>query len=287
MKKLILILALLLISTYLYSAPPDSCLWLATPITINETFDDEDKHNQDSTLYLDTCDLWLIEPGIYNDSLDNPTQFPKLSPEYNILYKQYKKFYSKRIWGLNFYTTSFAFDTVGKELNILKFFTVNDLDSANVDIYEGFKTAESIYGEIRFRFSTNRNLSIKEAMDNTFNKNYCYVETVNLVNSIEFAEFFNNIPNLHCVFNSEMVYPISSVNDSETQNQFLVFPNPVSDFLVVLGLDESQVQSISIFNTFGQKLYEGDLKEQIDVSSLTPGVYFLHIGNMNYKFVKL
>ena len=108
-----------------------------------------------------------------------------------------------------------------------------------------------------------------------------------IVNSHEFLEYINKVVELPCDYACEPQFIIGSVAIEGSIGNIDIFPNPVSDFLMIRSLDESQFQSISIFNTFGQKLYEGDLKEQIDVSSLTPGVYFIRIGDKVEKFVKM
>jgi hypothetical protein len=141
--------------------------------------------------------------------------------------------------------------------------------------------------------TTYGNFSFREKVPNMPDTTIVLGRTLYLIfdNNVPINEVENQLTNFSSIktayFSSWFgVESDVSVSKSNTDEIFL-FPNPVSEFLMIHGLEESHVQSISIFNTFGQKLYEGDLKEQIDVSSLTPGVYFLHMGNMNYKFVKL
>jgi hypothetical protein len=162
-------------------------------------------------------------------------------------------------------------------------YTIDKIESQYTVAINEFTQLQLNYGNFKFR----------EHVPNMPDTSLTYKRSLLLIfdNYVPIKEVENQLRNFSSInvagFTSWFGV-VSDVNEliSESKEIFL-FPNPVSEFLMIRGLDESQVQSISIFNTFGQKLYEGDLKEQIDVSSLTPGVYFIHIGNMNYKFVKL
>jgi len=96
------------------------------------------------------------------------------------------------------------------------------------------------------------------------------------------------------------------------QNDIIIIPNPASNFLeITFGANGcSPLQDIEIFNVFGEKVLstspqpspfmereesprltssttpqEGNLR--IDVSSLSPGVYFIKVGEKVGKFVKM
>ncbi len=297
MKTFFLLLAMLILSINLHANPPDSCLW-APGNPIGPVFSDESGYNLTPTIKLDTCGLYAINPGFYwyyPDGADTSGSYYLGYPStkhYNS-YLGLKRIYSKSIWGIKM--TWAVFDTAGKDLNTLHYFTVDDIDTKNQEIYDAFQQVKQTYGNIKFWFHFDKNISIYDAWVVYFNGNdsgfergeSVYIESENFINTVEFIEFINNLlPNVECKYRTEFYLPLT-VKESETQNQFLIYPNPVSDFLMISGLDESQVQSISIFNTFGQKLYEGDLKAQIDVSSLTPGVYFIKIGSKLEKFVKM
>jgi hypothetical protein len=84
---------------------------------------------------------------------------------------------------------------------------------------------------------------------------------------------------------------LSSVSEIEN-NDFSIYPNPVSDILVLSSSET--VSDMEIFNSSGQKVYFEQLKNnqnEIVVSFLTKGLYVLKIHKMNgqtlfYKFVK-
>ncbi|MCX6146804.1 MAG: PKD domain-containing protein [Candidatus Kapabacteria bacterium] len=63
-------------------------------------------------------------------------------------------------------------------------------------------------------------------------------------------------------------------------------PNPVKDKLFIQINEFNNTDKIQIIDLNGRKLLESELKETIDVSSLSKGIYFLKIGNRQWKFVK-
>jgi hypothetical protein len=83
-------------------------------------------------------------------------------------------------------------------------------------------------------------------------------------------------------FNSTATY-ISSKED------FTLFPNPFIDFIFIQ-TESNLSNSIQIFNTDGILIYrsnEKSISNQIDLSSLSPGIYVLKTGNFTKKIVKI
>jgi len=79
---------------------------------------------------------------------------------------------------------------------------------------------------------------------------------------------------------------------SNNDNRFLIYPNPVQDYLNIEGLDESI--NIEIYDISGKIIKNKDLEldhHKIDVSDLNKGVYVLRIYSTNnvcdFKLVKL
>lgn len=66
--------------------------------------------------------------------------------------------------------------------------------------------------------------------------------------------------------------------------QLIVYPNPADNFLKVQGNRNSKFE---IFDSLGRMILDGPiLGGEIDISSLTSGLYFLNIDNQWIKFVK-
>ncbi len=63
-----------------------------------------------------------------------------------------------------------------------------------------------------------------------------------------------------------------------------IYPNPTADFVNIKSKED--VASISLFSVDGRKLAENYRENRIDLSSYTPGVYFLNIvlkGGITFK----
>lgn len=73
------------------------------------------------------------------------------------------------------------------------------------------------------------------------------------------------------IINSVKNYP--SLN-----NDVAISPNPANQQIQLKGLNE--ISSYYLVNYLGKKLREGEVKDQLDVSTLPNGIYFLMIGNI-------
>ncbi|NLO71379.1 MAG: T9SS type A sorting domain-containing protein [Porphyromonadaceae bacterium] len=74
------------------------------------------------------------------------------------------------------------------------------------------------------------------------------------------------------------------------KSRFTLFPNPTNDFIIV-NHENSLVENVRIYNISGKEVINlrsvnVGKNTKIDVSELTPGVYFVKIGNEPVKFVK-
>lgn len=85
----------------------------------------------------------------------------------------------------------------------------------------------------------------------------------------------------------------TSVSSPAEETMLLVYPNPVSDFLICETDPYSDIV-YSIFDSFGKLVLEGSPSSSIftvDVSKLSPGIYIFRINNLKnnaaYKFIKL
>ena len=79
----------------------------------------------------------------------------------------------------------------------------------------------------------------------------------------------------------------TGVVDIYAENGFTIYPNPSHDILFVLS--ESINSEYRITNLMGQTIMIGEITsetQQIDVSTLTNGMYFITIGNTTTKFLK-
>ncbi len=76
---------------------------------------------------------------------------------------------------------------------------------------------------------------------------------------------------------------ISLHGDKRNNNLLSIYPNPVIQFLTIQTTEESDVQ---IVNFLGQTVLRSKATQQLDVSALPTGTYFLKIGGQQARFVK-
>ena len=72
-----------------------------------------------------------------------------------------------------------------------------------------------------------------------------------------------------------------------TDQKIKLFPNPASDFVTISGIEDNQ--NYSIFNNLGVEVLRGEgiSNDNINIVSLTNGLYFLKLENKNIaKFIK-
>ena len=79
-----------------------------------------------------------------------------------------------------------------------------------------------------------------------------------------------------------------AVNDL-SKGKIQIFPNPVTDFINVSGIENAQ--NIIISNVAGQEVVRAEFKDQLNVSKLSKGIYFLRINDSkgqsyHLKFIK-
>ncbi|MFC2131803.1 T9SS type A sorting domain-containing protein [Bacteroidota bacterium] len=70
-------------------------------------------------------------------------------------------------------------------------------------------------------------------------------------------------------------------------SDFNIFPNPATDYIHINSSPKELFTNIEIFSTLGVKMIEAINSDEIDVSELPSGIYFLKHKSQFYKFVKL
>ncbi|TAL70157.1 MAG: T9SS type A sorting domain-containing protein [Bacteroidetes bacterium] len=70
-----------------------------------------------------------------------------------------------------------------------------------------------------------------------------------------------------------------------TQENILVYPNPVNNYLLLKS--NKDINKVEIFSALGIEVMETEYKDRINVSGLSAGVYFIRIGDKVIQFVKM
>ncbi|HRP03243.1 MAG TPA: T9SS type A sorting domain-containing protein [Candidatus Kapabacteria bacterium] len=96
--------------------------------------------------------------------------------------------------------------------------------------------------------------------------------------------------------------PTSDIKDLDSSHNFNTKPNPATDYITInLGSNNRRVDptvegamSIEIYDVMGMKIQSTKVEaihelsfQKVDVSNLTPGVYFIKIGDRVEKFIKI
>jgi hypothetical protein len=79
----------------------------------------------------------------------------------------------------------------------------------------------------------------------------------------------------------------TTIPENDVNNSVEIYPNPVNTQMIVKANDFGKAE---IFNSLGSKIMDAN-SAIIDVSSLTPGIYFINVHTRNgkiekFKFVK-
>jgi hypothetical protein len=152
--------------------------------------------------------------------------------------------------------------------------------------------------EKRFSYNYNNNGNLLKGISEDF-KNGSWINS-------KYDAFFyvNEKYKIFIGFKIEITYKDpTSINIDAVPNQLSlsISPNPASDYIIInvgAGSKPALMDEIEIFNIFGEKTTPSNLsgltpliaKEgnfKIDVSNLSPGVYFIRIGDRFEKFIKL
>ena len=83
---------------------------------------------------------------------------------------------------------------------------------------------------------------------------------------------------------------LATENVGKPSFEFSVFPNPASEEINVKGKDLAKISKVEIFDITGKLVLEIDkpfvLKNNINISKLSPGIYIIKLGDFSEKFIK-
>jgi hypothetical protein len=77
-------------------------------------------------------------------------------------------------------------------------------------------------------------------------------------------------------------------NEDMTAQSLRVYPNPTNGQLTIVTPEDMEMATISIYTTLGQLLWQRDYNFQriqdVDLSGMEKGIYFISIENQDYCF---
>jgi photosystem II stability/assembly factor-like uncharacterized protein len=107
-----------------------------------------------------------------------------------------------------------------------------------------------------------------------FNNEYMFLGTANGVYRVKLKD---------CIIDTTAV----SVSESPPQQYITISPNPAGAVLYITAQPPPEGYPVRIYSLQGIKLIETEFRNQIDISSLATGIYFVQVGNKFMKFVKM
>lgn len=181
-----------------------------------------------------------------------------------------------------------------------------DLGFLNIDNLTDIEYITCIYNNLK-NLDLSFNPNLKEVF--LYNNN---LNTLNIKNGnnqyVEYLITINN-PNLFCIevddeveadtydwiVGSQTEFSEDCENSNNPNESFIgdstfiftIYPNPVNNILFIKS-QSTQIKDLKIFDIQGNIMIETTSTNQIDVSKLKPGVYFIYINGSYYinKFIK-
>lgn len=158
-----------------------------------------------------------------------------------------------------------------------------------------FSTEISDNNKVEFKFE-----NINLPFDDAHNDGYLAFKIKTKATLVE-GDTFGNSANIFFDYNSAITTNVPTTTISKTlgvqdfpfSKYFVLYPNPVSETLNINANSDIQLSTIQIYNVLGQLIRvvsNANNIHAIDVSTLTPGNYFIKIvsdkGTSNAKFIK-
>lgn len=256
MKKMLLLLVICCLHS-VSAQPPDSCLKMIWP-------NDYSHHNGTShgsvnpdSVRVDSCE-W------------SPT---------------YGRMFAQRYFYIGLPENYYPFEPMPDWDDIL---TVNDISNNYADFKQTFQQLESELGTIYFRKG---DPGMTQFSDSIILQNPWIIVFFEDYQDIDYVEelFENSIDSAdYVLYLNQARIPTDIVEENNPEkSNFIISPNPVEDRLTIKAPDDIKNQKIIIYNSPGIEVLRIPYQEQIDVSGLPSGVYYLRIGENVTKFIKI
>jgi hypothetical protein len=219
---------------------------------------------------------------VYNNYLDSTFTNPYLvkvdscsdSPTYG-------DYYGKEFFLLYFHYNIIPRDYIASEDTIIEY-TWQDILPIYNDDRDAFYEIEQKFGSFYFRehapqevdttIYINRSLSLR--FDNYVN-----------IDSVE--NYFSIIT---CLKNGRFVgwfRYLTSVNDSEIQNQHLIYPNPAREFIEFKNSLEFFSKEIFIYDVYGRMVQQTTYNNSpVNITELPKGCYIVRVNYTTFQFIK-
>lgn len=254
MKKLIFILAAIFAVTAASAyTPPDSCLQMACPNDYDYLNNPSGTSNPDSVM-VDSCN-------------NSPT---------------YTKWFAKRYFYIQFNRYYYPFNFILKPYSKVR---ISEISQSKPELKQQLEQLESELGIIYFHGHEYEETDSVELFNPVLR--FSFEQNQNIDNIIDL--FKDRIDSSLYVGYMNKVMILVNVKDEnkEFNISFSFYPNPVNDILHIKSKNNINNCKLSIYTLNGEKLLETEIKETIDISRLSSGIYYVVVNDMRYKFIKL
>jgi hypothetical protein len=160
---------------------------------------------------------------------------------------------------------------------------VSDISSSKPELKAQFQQLESQFGTIYLKGQPYEEIDSEFWLNpgcRIYFDNYQNIDDVIAI----FTSTIDSLSDIHYVNRAIILVSVDELN--RNIKNINIYPNPVKNTLDLSVLKLSFFEIIAIFNLNGLKVMESEYKEQINISDLQPGIYFLKFGNKIYKFIK-
>lgn len=135
--------------------------------------------------------------------------------------------------------------------------------------------------------------ALKDSLDNSITSATIYHDTIYVAGGFHSAGGDSSIAFIAKLKDPDLYRGCNAtgINEIATSNTIKLFPNPATSFIIITDeQNELQGSTVEISNGIGQVVLKQDYAQQLDVSGLSPGCYFLSIrapGRQHHaKFIK-
>jgi len=124
----------------------------------------------------------------------------------------------------------------------------------------------------KVEFSSQETIEFNKNYDSSnFNSNYAYINQDGDTVSVFWSAFLG-IDNV--------TVPVRHFTHDE---EFSIFPNPTTHSMRITGINPALNSEIKIFDVSGKLQLVGPYKQQLDVGTLRPGIYYMQISDDQHK----
>ncbi|NVK51447.1 MAG: endonuclease [Flavobacteriaceae bacterium] len=143
----------------------------------------------------------------------------------------------------------------------------------------GFYSATVILNKNNHTFANNSQIRFQN--DASGNADHIYIDRVTITGKTGTLQSKGKTSN-----SVELIRTMLS-NEADGINEFSIYPNPVTSSVLTIKMDALHAKNYKIVNTIGQIVLKGKLtSNQINVSQLKKGIYFLEITTPEEKMIQ-